>query len=679
MGMALMIAILTTLTVVSLGRVFRHSLCPALSNDGSHPLLEMSLSWFLGYFLLEGLLGMLAAAGLFNRPAILATALAALAGSLVLSARSPVALNDFRTLLREERLSIAGLAAVSAFVLFWNLYPPFDVDSFSSYFEEIRAMFEAGGFAFDPRTDVRQNLPLGENLLYSIGWAIWPDSNLYSQLMHGLSKVFVLFAVYGGARALGLGGWSLIAPALVASEEHFVASGANLYVRINSQLVLAVFLMAFGLFQLLALRKASYAWLAGAAAFVAMGCKYYGVVFPPICLGLIMIAVFRRAVSLSGLTRANWLGLVLLALFGGIPYFRNLLLTGTPLFPIALGPFVPWGYDADARAIGHLWHYHLGLGAAFKSISAFMVWPGILSVKILLPLLVLTGALHGLRAKMPSSLALRGLAFAIATVFLVLYQQSFAVYEMRYYRFALAVAAVASAALIGSVIDQLLGLAEDFARKPLRAFWQRLACAVTIVAVMVYSARYSFDVMGGSRPSAKEIVSFVSGKVTERQILERYFTEPFALYAELKAHGANTDELGYLVSMNWPTSLLPIKGTNIGLFQSGAVETAAFFDEGAFAYELLRLGLKRVFIERDTIEGYPLGSKAVQSVLKECGKQASAKAKILELVWPCLQRKATHANLSAGKQKLQATLDALAKRPKYEPFVTPPYSGIGGL
>ena len=77
-----------------------------------------------------------------------------------------------------------------------------------------------------------------------LGFALDPHSTVFAQLMHGISKVMLIVGVYGAARSLGVGTLALLAAALVASDEHIVASGANGSVRprpVGADLIYGIF------------------------------------------------------------------------------------------------------------------------------------------------------------------------------------------------------------------------------------------------------------------------------------------------------------------------------------------------------------------------------------------------------------------------------------------------------
>ena len=663
-------------------RMTRESRSSALA-PAAHPLTEnvaltWGISWFIGYFFYEGILSLLLMCQLFQPGIVVIT-------GVVLSC-----LGIF-WLLRQKRdicralfdrsspwLEIFLLGAMALFVLFWNLYPAFDVDSLAFYFTAIQQFLEKGGRFFSPFSDIRHSVPLGENYLYALGFAVRSQSTIFPQLLHGFSKVMFLMCVYGVAKSLGAGFFSLVAAALVLSEEHLLASGANMFVRINTSLTFSLFLLCVSLLLLHRTQRHHFAALAFAAGCYAMLCKYLGIAYflcGAAIFFLILLArkgtgkTFRDVLSFK--RKPFTMSIVAAsAVFAALPYLYNYIVTGTPVFPAAVGPFQSPHYDSVASEISRLWHYHLSLPQVLKNITAFMVWPGILPSKILTPVALLASVFTILAGKDNMAHFKTGMAFLLTSIGVITLNGLYMVFEMRYYRYGIGMYALACTFLLLFLLRSVFGQNLWLQRS------QNIAGRVFVVLVCGFCVSYSFNVMGASRPSAKEIIAFVSNQVSEEDIVAQRYPKAFAQYRRLMLQNLPNEKMAFLLSFSWPHTLYPVAGKDIAFLHSAAFPSDVYYNDGLFAKALLKNNVKYVFNQLVSEKGYPLEGRSVYHVLDQCGQSLTQDGEdILELSESCLRDLAAAPDKAQAQQSLQQALGKIRSYPEYDPFNPPAYGG----
>lgn len=674
-------AFLTSIGILGVGHRL-WSLLRTASSAQEHGLLSLGISWLLGYFFYEGFLSLLAVAQLFHPTIVITLGLVFTSYGCWWLYTQRKALTQVLGKASLPLWELLFLAGMGSFVLFWNLYPAFDVDSLAFYFTAIQQSLEHGGRIFSPFTDIRHSVALGENYLYALGFSWWPHSTIFPQIIHGIGKVILLLCVYGAARSLGAGSLALIAAALIMSEEHVIASGANSSVRINMPLTLALFLTCFSLVMLASQQKREYLKLAVIAVLYALTCKYIAITYL-ICVAAAfsLWAVYDNNFRqhLKSIWQSPSIYLLLgAAAFAAITYTYNWIITGSPLFPASLGPLTSRHYDQVVSGLAASWHYHLSLGDAIKNLSAFMVWPGILSSKLLLPLSLgagLTAMLFNTNiTENTKRFFTYGICFAALSVVIIILHEMYMVFEMRYYRYGIGVYALACTLLLSFLWHVFLEKHTAFQR------WSTFISFGLILVISAYCMRYSFDVMGSSRPSAKNIINFLSGQESEHAIMRGKLKKFETDFAALKNAQIDPKKLGFLLSFSWPQAIYPVEGRNIAFLNSAAFPSASYFNEGLFAQNLLQADIRYVFNQLSLNGDYPLRGGAVDGVLKHCGSPiVVGRTDILELPESCLKQLASQQNMADAKHRMDQALKSLTTLPPYDPFNPPPYGGSSGV
>jgi hypothetical protein len=675
-------ALFTAAGILGIGawawRLLRRETVPQINTAAlaftPNPFLSAGIMWLLGYTLYEGLLTTLSVIHLFQPVTVLAAGtLLTLAGLRNLWRCRPsvpdIALWEY-----------LALGAISAFLLFWSLYPAFDVDRMSFYFVSIRQMLEQGGRTFSPFADIRLAVSQGENLINALGFAWQPHSTLFPQLMHGISKVFLVLAVYGGARAIGGGTLSLLAPVFIISEEHLIASGANGFVYINMLFAIGIFLAFYGFYVFKEYRRYDYLFISLIGIAAAVTAKYLALYFAA------LFALFFTGIFLfTPEKRPSWLKKFLLrprsvALLAAsvtamlLPFLYNWIVTGTPFFPASMGPFHSPYYDNAVNEIARTYHYHLSVGDAIKNALAFMVWPGILPAKILPPLAIMAALVALLTKNNDQRLLKNSAAFFLFSILATMATAVYMVFEMRYYRFGIGLYALSATLFINYLFNSLIGISTTLRR------WHKTATIIILCVTCAYGIKYSFSVMGSTRPTPQEIVRFVAGKETETAIMMKRYPKAHALYDGLKASEVPGDKLGFFSSFSWPQAIYPLPGKNIGFLNAAAFESYVYFDQGSLAAALKRSNIRYIFNQIVNDENYPLAGGEVYQLLKDCGEPLiSGKNEWLSLRDACLDEKIVRKNPEEGQRKLAWAMEKVRSYPAYNPFNPPTYGGPMGV
>ena len=649
-----------------------------------HPLFSLGVIWFLGYAYSEAYLSLLAAVQLFGSKTIWFASLPLYLLGLWLffvNVRKQLKTVKFFNTNADGIFSVLILTVASGFVFFWNIYPTIDVDSLATYFAYIKNMLQNGGYYFSRFDDVRLYNPLGDNLIYAFGFSLGQGSLVYAQLIHGLSKVFLLFIGFGFGRYFGLNRAAVLVPLLMLSEEHWLASGANYYVRLNTMFVFAIGVWALGLAAWIKDRRPSAALLVIASSLMGISCKYFALPLLPI--GLLVIGLTGGVTVLSHVKPL--LALTPLLFGASATYIRSWIFTGSPFFPASLGPLKTTIYDQAAQTVGMLNHYRLDPRNALINFSIFTAWTRILPLKWIPAFCMANGLLLAIRRVRPTKVLTTAFALSIICVAFVMYQEMYIVFEVRYYRFPLLLQSVTFALLVAGLINQLRDVAGNAFKSVAERISETVRRVVTTAAIWgfvllctIYCMNYSFNVMYDTRGSAKEIGKLIVGSLTEEQILKRHHGNYIKMWNDLNAAGLNNRSTGYFTIFSWPAFLSPLEGLNLSFFQTAAMPSYMYFDEGSFAAELVQLGIKRI-INQKINASYPIGSKAVFSVISKCGKKVPDKAYLLDLNEKCLSKLAEKSDTKKAIAYMEQAIAELVKRPKYEPFVPPWYNGLSGL
>ena len=673
-------AIVTAIGMVGLGNIFWSVIktsCPSPkpSAPTEHPLFIVGLSFFLGYLLYEEFFYLLAAAQLF-RPALVT-----IAGGLLTVTGIGWLIRKRHNLQKQARILVAlplesvVLTSMIMFVYFWNLYPMYDVDSMHDYLPSIVNLLKHGGLYFSPYEWINYFMGRGENMVYALGLALKPASSVFAQLVHGISKVMLILTVYGAARTLGLGTLSLLASAFILSEEHIIASGTNGHVHINIAYAMSLFFLYYSIVIFLKYQDTRYFYVSFNAVLFAILCKY-AALYHLLLYGILIFAiVFLHQDIRRQLSQSLSLNLILFQLpailISAYPFLFRWAQTGSPVFPISIGPFHTPYYDDAVQILLKLFTYRLSPADALKTFSSFMVWPGILSSKILFPVAFLAAGIQLLASKPPHSHFVHGVIFFVLSVTIVLVQQITMVFEMRYYRFGIGIYALSATFMIGAILQLL-----TFFHNSLQPLAKPGAWAIVFLAG-IYCFRYSFDVMR-DRATLPEIVQFIRGTVSEAEIFEKHYPEYKDSYRQLLQLELNVEHLGLLLKMGWPEFIYPVSGRQIAFGKTGAIPSHAYFDEGSFAQELHDREIHVVFNQRATEPHYPFPGGAAYTVLQRCGRPLVATStQYIELSLDCLVRLTKNRNIPASRDKLNVAIEALQSQPPYNPF-TPPSYGVSG-
>lgn len=671
-------AIVTAIGMVGLGNIFwsvikNNCPLPRLSAPTEHPLFIVGLSFFLGYLLYEELLYLLAAVQLF-RPVTVT-----IAGGLLTATgigwliRRKLELQKQAQILIASPLETVVLAAMIIFVYFWNLYPMYDVDSMHDYLPSIVNLLKHGGLYFSQYEWVLHFGPRAENMTYGLGLALKPESSIFPQQIHGISKVVMLLIVYGAARTLGLEALSLLAPAFILSEEHIIASGTNVHVHINMAYALALFLMYYSIILWIKHENLRYFWVSLNAALFAILCKYAALYHLVVYVAVVTVTCIlhrhiRSALFLKPKLRMGMLQIAV-TLMATIPFLLRWSTTGSPFFPKDLGPFKTKYYDAVYQFLLSREVWALSLPDALKNLTAFMVWPGILALKILGALALLTACKTILVAKTPNNFSKHGFMFFIISVLIVTVQLISHPGEMRYYRFGIGIYALSATFFIAAILMEVL----TFLNWP--GIFTSLATWVTIALVSFYCARYSFDVMR-HRATYQNIIDFTSGEISEPEIMAQRW--PPNSYSQLQTLALTESELGLILFMGWPEFVHPVPGRQIGFAKTGALPSYAYFDAGSFAHELQVRGIKTIFNQLASSPDYPFRGGVAYDVFQKCGRPLiEGSIEFLELSPTCLEGFAARQDSAAGIAILNRIVEDIQSYPAYSPFVTPPLgSGV---
>jgi hypothetical protein len=276
-----------------------------------------------------------------------------LAGVAAPPGRRTAGLQAERSLLRLPALGAVGLLAVLIVgaIVFSLLQPRPQFDAVSFHLPVAVQWFQSGNtriFPYETPVSLSAHYPGNAELLAL--WLLIPvgrDFLVQLASLPGLLLLVVATACVArslGARPIAAVGAALVVPALARALSELV--GTNMQDLLSTGAMVAA--AAFAARQWKRPAKANLA-VGGLAAGLAVGTRYSMLLAAPVLLVLLLLptALATRSRRVAAMARAGGLVLAGTAVTGAYFYVRNLLITGSPVYPQS----VPWKHVAATEKI----------------------------------------------------------------------------------------------------------------------------------------------------------------------------------------------------------------------------------------------------------------------------------------------------------------------------------------
>jgi hypothetical protein len=514
------------------------------------------------------------------------------------------------------RLSIpkAIFCVLALLLIFRNLYFMFDVDSMSTYLFTQKLWLSSGSsLRGGPETDVRVFLPQFDNLPSSLGLALFPQETLFPQLINLFWRLVVILLAFGYS-AFRFGGYAgLAAVMFIVFDSHFFYSGINRWVLITSALIALLFAAAYNFWEA-RIRDSGFRFLLGlifSAQFIAN--KYqmaYFCFFIAAIAFLIQPSAGKRFSEIAKNRRwlfAFWAGVSIMLLW----YFKNLLVTGIPTFPIFSGKMRIFGWTSEQGSTFVKLFGGITPGLFVKYMNYFFIWPGVTPAKYLilgisfLPLLFLfkVNAQNKEKTDFFELCYWLGLSvLAILGICLSSHQ------DPRYYRYPIAIFSFSAVLLLYYILRYLLRL-----RQNIFMWLIILFAAVPGYGIILHS--------GGnfSWPTINENLQVLFNKIHTDYAVKKHYPHIPLIINEI---GKGRDKFMSAAwdmgtGVNFPAFLLPIR-PQISPWLSTIIKWDSYADENAVENDLREAGIVWVMtLQEDKFTFLPVEEYARNAVKYE--------------------------------------------------------------
>ncbi len=455
---------------------------------------------------------------------------------------------------------------VLLFIMIRNFHPQFDVDSLGYHLLGILWLYHRPEFPAIYQIIENTYIPfrfIGFEDFLLVSGLPW-DLAFFAGLIGGLLKCLTLVTIVS-LTPLPWRALSYLSVFLVLIDDHFFFSGQSTHVYLNPGFIGIVALSFFHCWRTLRGHSAS-AWNLLILTPGVSASKYHGLYFA-MFFSFVLIVFFLKKIIGRIYKGPNWdfkfrfasNSICFFAMFG-----LNWLETGSPLYPLALGPFRAWSNPIGLQNFLPVFPS----GSFFMSIAhpiKSMVWPGNLSLKIAAVLVFPVAAVYiylrifrknPLKALLlrerPMSLACFGFTVSLAWVCLA---EMIVSNESRYPRYIYGFTVIAIAAFLSAVRP----------RRFSTPLWNQKLFGLAVLGYLIFTidTRY-INVPVANRPHWEKILHFLklgkpdplaANSLAYRDLFEDFSKQNIIPLSQCY-NGDGIQAAVYSPIINWPGYLL---------------------------------------------------------------------------------------------------------------------------
>jgi len=470
-----------------------------------------------------------------------------------------------------------------ALFLFRNLYFLVDVDSHSTYLYVQKLWLEHGTSLFASRAlDMKIFVPHFNAVPYALGISLFPKEPLFPQLIVTLWTIIVLLLVFGYVSGRIGRAYALMAVMLCLFNDHMFYSGANSCCIINSALIALIFASTYNFWEA-RVHQDPFRFALALIFLIQLMANKYQVFYIFILLlvaGIFIQNNFKKDMS-SILKNRRWLiGILLSLVIAGLWYLKNLLATGSPVFPI-FGDKLGWVKEMSS-VFNKVFVGPLTFPKIIKFLSFLFVWPGIGAAKIVwmtimfFPVLLVLGFRH----KDFNKAVIFELCYWLGISLLVLIGICLVNFvDPRVYRYGIAVMAVASIFSLEFIFTHCLSL-------------PRKITLILILCIALQGWRIIFAQASSYKyPTFKQNIAVLTNRLHMKDLIPLYYPDNLIVEKQYKQNSEKFKFAAWDSGVGGVTSLsaylLPSR-PQVGLWYTTAVDWESYQSLEAIADDLHR-------------------------------------------------------------------------------------------
>lgn len=446
--------------------------------------------------------------------------------------------------------------AVIIILIFRNCYFLVDIDSISTYLFTQKLWLSAGSSLIGSiSNDMRVFVPQFDIVPTALGISIFGQETLFAQLINLFWRLIVIFLVYGYTYSRLNGYCALAAVMLVVFDSHFFYSGVNQWVLINGALIALLFASAYNFLE--SRRQNSLFRFLLALIFLSqlMANKYQMiyVLFFMLFVGVVIqynpLGKFKKLFSNKKYLLAVVMSISIMLLW----YIKNMLVTGTPVFPVFADKINGFNWTAERIEAYRRVFGGISLQQFIKYMSYFFIWPGIKAAKfagVIIAFLPLTIMLFLNRKKFDNNVIFE-ICFWISMYILIIMGICLVCHQdPRYYRYPIGIASFLTVFFFYSTGRLLIGEKN------------KIFLNITIVLVVLTGCKVVVQEGGYFNfPTFKENIAILSNRIHIDYAINKHYRQVPVI---LKGLENNKDKISAVAwdggeGVNFPSFFLPIK------------------------------------------------------------------------------------------------------------------------
>lgn len=542
-------------------------------------------SLLLGSILLVGELLILSLMGLYQAGYLWSVTLL---NSLFLVNRT-VRYNIFNCLISRNKIGLPHIIFyfILGIFIFRNCYFLVDVDSHTSYLFTQRLWLTFGTSLYGSISDNNMIFfPQFDAVPYSLGLSIFPQETLYPQLINLFWRLIVLLLVFGYTSHRFNTFYGLSAVLFVVLNDHFFFSGVNRPVLLNGAVIAFLFAGVYNFWES-SIKNDTLRFSIGFIFIFHLLSNKYQMAY--VWLFLLFLAIFTQAHPIERIKgimkdiRYRYF-IIIASMFVALWYFKNMLVTGDPFFPMFAGRlgifnWVPEQDIAFIRFFGGI-----PLLKFIKYMNYLFIWPGINPAKIvivavsLLPLIIWLSFVRGnFKINRVTELCFWMTASILSIMGICLASH----WDPRYYRYTIA----------------LLSFLAVFSIDYILRFCFNIKNEIILAAVIFLFAGWGYQIVyeqGGSykRPYLKENIGTVLNKIHMEYIINKHYPEVNLILDGIEANKDKFDRSawGMDTEVNFPFFLLPLRPA-VSLWRTSIIGWNSYNNETLILNDLKRNGI----------------------------------------------------------------------------------------
>lgn len=480
-------------------------------------------------------------------------------------------------------------------LIFRNCYFRVDVDSISTYLFAQKLWLSSGSSIIGSiANDARIFIPHFDTLPCSLGISVFGQETLFPELVDLLWRVIVLLLVFGYTSYRFNEYFGLAAAMLIIFDGHFFYSGANQWVLINSALIAFMFGAVYNFWEASVQKNPFRFLLAIIFTSQLLANKYQMLYFSVFVLTLGVFIQLRPKETIGEiLNNKRWLFAFLIGcFFMSLWYFKNLFITGDPMFPILAGKLKVFNWLPEQGNVFFKLFGGIKPALFVKYMNYFFIWPGVNSVKYLaiaVSFLPLIFVISTFRRNMNKN-SFFELNYWLALCILALMGICLSSHQdPRYFRYPIAIFSYTAVFFINYIFKYCFNIRKEIFINGI----------ILLLALPGYKTVYQ----GGgnfNRPTIRENLDVLFDKIHVDYAIRKHYPQVPVILKEIEKQ-SDKFKIGawdMAGGINFPAFFLPIKPT-VSLWVTTLISWDSYAEANLIISDLKRYGIGWIAVFRD--------------------------------------------------------------------------------